>query len=171
MTQRPLDNCYWVVPGRFLAGEYPGSDNRIEAKDKIERLLRFGVNCFIDLTHEDDGLEPYQEVLQQAEGSRGIRLFKFPIPDVSVPRSRESAASILDAIDEAMQRGEVVYLHCWGGVGRTGVVVGCWLARHGQRGQSALDSLQLLWQQCGKSRFRKSPETREQEDFVRAWVE
>ncbi len=21
---RPHDNCYWVEPGRFLAGEYPG---------------------------------------------------------------------------------------------------------------------------------------------------
>ena len=34
---------------------------------------------------------------------------------------------------------------------------------------SALDSLQILWRQCGKSRYRKTPETREQEDFVRAW--
>ena len=33
-----------------------------------------------------------------------------------------------------------MYLHCWGGVGRTGTVVGCWLVRHGRTGDEALGS-------------------------------
>ena len=47
-------------------------------------------------------------------------------------------ASILDAIDAALDGGKTVYVHCWGGVGRTGTVVGCWLVRHGKTGDEAL---------------------------------
>ena len=38
---------------------------------------------------------------------------------------------ILDEVDGALADGGSVYVHCWGGIGRTGTVVGCWLVRHG----------------------------------------
>ena len=38
---------------------------------------------------------------------------------------------ILDDIDDARASGGTAYVHCWGGVGRTGTVIGCWLVRHG----------------------------------------
>ena len=38
---------------------------------------------------------------------------------------------ILDDVDAALADGGAVYVHCWGGIGRTGTVVGCWLVRHG----------------------------------------
>jgi hypothetical protein len=66
---------------------------------------------------------------------------------------------------------KIVYLHCWGGVGRTGLIVGCWLARHGYKGQAALDRLRGLWQNCPKSTHRKSPETGEQEQYIISWEE
>ena len=38
---------------------------------------------------------------------------------------------ILDEVDDGAREGGAVYVHCWGGIGRTGTVVGCWLLRHG----------------------------------------
>ena len=38
---------------------------------------------------------------------------------------------ILDEIDGAILNGKTVYVHCLGGIGRTGTVVGCYLVRHG----------------------------------------
>ena len=38
---------------------------------------------------------------------------------------------ILDAIDDIFLKVKFPYIHCWGGIGRTGTVVGCWLIRHG----------------------------------------
>jgi protein-tyrosine phosphatase len=70
-----------------------------------------------------------------------------------------------------MANGEMVYVHCWGGVGRTGVVIGCWLARNGSMGESALLRLRQLWQHCPKSRTRQSPETAEQEGYIIGWKE
>jgi len=49
----------------------------------------------------------------------------------------------LDAIYDAIDAGETLYLHCWGGVGRTGTVVG---GRGPPPGSFTLDSLpRRLW--------------------------
>jgi len=60
---------------------------------------------------------------------------------------------ILDQIDRGMEQNPAVYLHCWGGRGRTGTVVGCYLARHGMAvGEAALDLLGELRQNEPKYR-------------------
>ncbi len=162
---QPVDNCYWVVPGQLLAGEYPGAMDAAFARTKIGALLEAGITTFIDLTREEDGLLPYTHLLQGATHER------FPIRDYSVPDSPADMVAILDAIDGHLQQGRMVYVHCWGGVGRTGVVVGCWLARHGYEGVAALDRLRELWRQCPKSAQRVSPETEEQEQYIVNWNE
>ena len=76
---------------------------------------------------------------------------RHPIRDLSVPRSPQDMASILDALDEALEGGRNVYVHCWGGVGRTGTVVGCWLVRHGLTGDQALAQIAGWWRGVEKS--------------------
>ena len=64
--------------------------------------------------------------------------------------------AVLDAIDIALCEGHGVYIHCWGGVGRTGTVVGCWLKRHldgkiCQAYPTVSKTLDDLWKECPKS--------------------
>ena len=162
--KQPIDNCYWVDPGRLLAGEYPGDVDDESAQRKLARLTDAGVTAFIDLTEEGE-LHPYAHWLETVAYER------FPIPDVSVPDSPAATVAALDAIDRHIAGDRVVYVHCWGGVGRTGLIVGCWLARHGYDGADALTRLRELWRSCPKSRDRKSPETPEQERYVLEWKE
>jgi protein-tyrosine phosphatase len=75
---------------------------------------------------------------------------------------------ILNAIDQRLQAGQKVYVHCIGGIGRTGITVGCYLARHGLSGEEALLELENLRQQAA-SWFRRSPESDLQIEFVRRW--
>ena len=161
---RPITNCYWVVCGKLLAGEYPRNFDDPTSREKVASLADAGVNVFIDLT-EDGELFSYRQWLGTATHSR------FPIKDGSIPRSAAQTVEILDAIDHHIDAGLTVYVHCWGGIGRTGTIIGCWLARHGYVGQDALDRLQELWQECPKSRYRKSPETPEQRDYILGWQE
>ena len=79
--------------------------------------------------------------------------------------------AILNTIDEAIQNGKGVYVHCWGGVGRTGIVVGCYLVRHGLAPQQALERLQTLFKTRPQNYYTTSPETSEQFEFVRSWRE
>jgi protein-tyrosine phosphatase len=62
---------------------------------------------------------------------------RLPIRDFSVPTALELEAA-LDEIDAELAVGGLVYVHCWAGCGRTGVVVGSWLVRHGMAPQEAL---------------------------------
>ncbi len=171
----PFDRSYVVVPGRFLAGVYPASDQAAETTDKLRRLLAVGVDHVVNLTepHEANwqgvALVNYEPELTAlaAERGREIVCHRFPIRDLDVPPVATMQA-ILDDIDQAVAAGRKVYLHCWGGRGRTGTVVGCYLARHGLTGDKALALVRYLRRTDAKA-HTESPETDEQKHFVRAW--
>ena len=86
MNPTPIKYSYWVIPGKFLAGEYPRQLEKEASKEKIDALIQAGVTAFIDLTEARDGLEPYTPFLDRY-ASKGVTHQQFPIRDVSVPAS------------------------------------------------------------------------------------
>ena len=165
--ERPIDNCYWVAPGKLLAGQYPRNIEEATSAAKMRKILDAGVTAFIDTTEEGEK-KPYTHLLPD-----GVSHERFAIEDVGVPGSPARTKATLDAIDRHIAAGETVYVHCWGGHGRTGVIVGCWLARHGQPGDAALDRLHELWQACLPKALDKPecPQTYSQFAYVRNWRE
>ena len=124
-------HAWWAEPGSVLAGEYPGDPDPRRASEKVNLLVDRGVRTFVDLTTDADGLAPYAEHVTAAASTRALDLRRHhaPIPDLDV-----AADEVYDGIVEvvrAEQRRGAVYVHCWGGVGRTGTVVGCLLADAG----------------------------------------
>jgi protein-tyrosine phosphatase len=89
------------------------------------------------------------------------------IPDMDTP-APEEMVRILEAIDAALEAGQTVYVHCYGGIGRTGTVVGCYLARHGMSGTDALREIARL-RQGTPDGWVRSPQTRAQCEMVRNW--
>ena len=171
---RPIPNSYWVEPGRLAAGEYPGAFHPSDAAAKARTLLEAGIDHFIDLTQRRDPLEPYERIAREQGRAMGrtVRYERHPVRDMSIPRRAGEMAAILDAIDDALDRGSTVYVHCWGGIGRTGTVIGCWLVRHGLTGEDALRQIADWWQHVEKSRFHPvSPQTDQQRAYIRAWTE
>lgn len=164
----PIPNSYWVLPGRLLAGEYPGSTSRGEAMERVRMLLDAGIDSFVDLTEEGE-LPAYESLLPGlTEQHVGYR--RLPIVDHSIPESHAHMARIVDAIEAELGAGRRVYVHCHAGIGRTGMAMGCYLIRSGLPNDEALSRLQVLWRQCGRSqRWPTVPETREQIQFVRGW--
>ena len=163
--EAPIKYAYWVEEGRLLAGEYP--------LEHLQALLDAGVTAFIDLTRPGESsrrgdLPPYREQLEQLADS-AARHLPFPIPDMRVP-SEARTAEILDAIDAELSAGGIPYVHCRAGVGRTGTIIGCWLARHGERGDAALERLAALWEGTALSEhFPRTPENDLQHEYVRDW--
>ena len=124
MVRVPITASYWAAD-RLLAGEYPGAWDGMHAARRLRAFANQDVTLFVDLTHPADGLEPYERLLE----TPAVRV-SHPIVDMgttTVPHM----SRILDEIDVGLEDGRTVYVHCWGGRGRTGTVVGCWLVRHG----------------------------------------
>jgi hypothetical protein len=169
---RPIPESYWVLPGRFLAGEYPGEPNEELTRKRIDALIEAGFDLFIDLTKSNETW-PYSNILLdeiKIYEAEAVHL-RFPIGDFGLPAPQQMN-SILDTIDQNLQEGRKIYLHCWGGIGRTGTTVGCYLVRKGKTGEEALDQLSTWWQGVPKSRYHlHSPETLEQMEFVRTWAD
>jgi ADP-ribosyl-[dinitrogen reductase] hydrolase len=163
---RPLPNSYWVLPGEFLAGEHPlaGVGSPMAALERLRELMDAGIDCFIDLTMSDE-LEAYEHELPA-----GVQYLRRPIRDHGLPARREHMIEILTDLERSLSAGRRVYVHCRAGIGRTGTVVGCFLIERGETGDSALNALNRLWQQCARSAsWSYVPETEDQVEFVRAW--
>ncbi len=168
----PIPESYWVEPGRLLAGEYPGGFDVELTRKRIDALLEAGFDTFIDLTGLNEIVAYPQALFEEAKVYElDVKYYHFPIRDFGLP-THDQMKSILDRVDKSLQRGHKVYLHCWGGIGRTGTTVGCYLVRHGKTGKEALDQLAQWWKMVPKSRSHsQSPETQEQADFIRSWAE
>ncbi|MBM3281043.1 MAG: dual specificity protein phosphatase family protein [Candidatus Handelsmanbacteria bacterium] len=172
----PFARSYWVLPGRLLAGYYPGAPTKGEAEQKLNALLQAGIRCVINLVEEEERNEkgetmrPYHQLLAQAAASRGLETsyVRTPVRDQDVP-SAPTMRLILDVIDAALQQRQPVYVHCWGGRGRTGTVVGCFLARHGiTRSERTLERISHL-RRAEETSVKCSPDNEVQREMVRAW--
>jgi hypothetical protein len=168
---RPILESYWVEPGRLLAGEYPGQFDGEMTRKRIDALIQAGFNTFIDLTKPNETVAYISTLMDEAKlYDVEVKHERLAIGDFGLP-TPALMKSILDTIDAELQAGRKIYLHCWGGIGRTGTTVGCYLVRRGKTGDEALRQLVEWWENVPKSRIhQQSPETPEQVEFIRNWA-
>lgn len=172
--QTPFPQSFWVREGAFLAGHYPGAMDPAEADAKLRGLLGAGIRRVVSLIPETEGgrggkpFRPYAERLSElaaAEGFAAVECSRIGFPDAGVPTPARMA-EILDVLDGALRDQRPVYLHCWGGHGRTGTTVACHLVRHGATPEAAIRQL-LTWRRVLPRNWH--PFENAQESFVRDW--
>lgn len=167
-------NHYQVQDGLF-AGEYPGNQSPNVAETRVRELVDKGVRTFIDLTTRVDGLAPYEPIFLEldVDGAMGLKRYSFEIPDMNIPSGPAVMRGVLDLIRAEIAAGRSCYVHCWGGIGRTGTAVGCWLRENGMDGEEALAEVQRLYEshmdERKRAKYPRSPQQPTQLAYVREW--
>jgi protein tyrosine phosphatase (PTP) superfamily phosphohydrolase (DUF442 family) len=171
-----FNRSYWAVPGKLLAGGYPGSEDPIEEERNLKGLIRAGIRHVISLLEPqeygrpDDPFPPYVDHMESiAEKLKiSVTFDQISIKDFSAPTERQMVR-ILNQIDICIKYDKPVYVHCRGGKGRTATVVGCYLARHGfAAGNDVIEMIKELRKNT-RDFSDPSPETKKQINMVVNW--
>ncbi|TWU37489.1 Dual specificity phosphatase, catalytic domain [Novipirellula aureliae] len=174
----PCNRTYWVIDDVLLAGAYPGRPDPADHRQRIASLFNAGMRTFINLQEENETNNSgkpfvrYDNELRRLASDRSEQIahLRFPIPDggtTSIDRMR----CILDAIDLSLAADRPVYIHCFGGMGRTGTAVCCWLLRHRLIStENVFERLTQLRQADVERASWKAPENADQAAFVLSWL-
>ena len=173
----PLERSYWANPGAVLGGAYPGHLDAAHAAANAKNLLDAGVRVFLNLmepgetNHSGKPFAAYTDVIKGQAASSGIDVafHRIPIRDLSVP-DPASMEQIQALLDQALADDQRVYVHCWGGRGRTGTVIGVHLIQHGLAGPDDFVDT-IAWLRRAEPGGGEPLETPEQIEFVRAFTE
>lgn len=188
--KKPFARCYWLNPGRILAGELPTSPDPVEAVEKLQGLLDAGIRTIISLQEENEmsfffnlsrakkktdpaisAFPDYSQFVRKMAERQKIKIdcLRYPIRDMGIPE-RSMMKVILETIENSVNDNRPVYFHCYAGLGRTGTVAGCWLSdQEAYHRQDPLKILDRIRYEQGLSGDGQSPQTGEQRNFVMQW--
>lgn len=180
-----------VLPGMLLCGAMPASLDDAETEQLLTALLEAGVCTFVCLQAEVDlncpesawraghGKRPYlrdaQQVLKRAQESgdprisqRKLDFLHLPIVDGGVTTDSAMSACVEECMRRILVDREVLYVHCWGGHGRTGTLVSVILGRlYNLPSQAALRHTQAYHDAREVCAGVRSPQTPAQRAQVR----
>lgn len=164
LSHKPVGYSY-RVDDNIWAGEYPVWEWSQGARiAQLNLFLDFGINYFLDLT-EDGEMPPYEEFLP-----KGIVRHCFSIPNYGTPPDCEHIMELFRCVSELIRSKPNLrlYIHCVGGVGRTGTIVACYYVYFkGMTAAEALDEMRHRYATHGRSAWSSAPETEAQVDFVK----
>lgn len=170
---KPISESYWVEPGRLLAGEHPGHWDEGIVRRRMSGLLDAGIRLFVDLSAPADAVHPYRTFLEKICRDRGIytRYLAVPLRENAIPDHADNMVYVLRAIQSELHSGGRAYVHCGDGVGRTGMVMGCWLVERGFDPEDALEELARRFAAMNKAKtHRCTPSSAPQAEWVENWV-
>jgi hypothetical protein len=163
----PFSNCWWVTD-QLVAGPVFFAGSFTTTQDNMDALEEAGVHMIVSLVGLDQFYpDPDEAEVIAWEIYPRFFWYGFSLPDGAAP-NKETMGVILQWINVGLLEGGKVFVHCASGCGRTGTIVGCWLADRGiAKGEAALVRIAELRQAAGLS--LPCPETEAQRELVRKW--
>lgn len=145
------------LPGAIGVMSAPGRERELAA-DLDELAAKHGCIVLVSLV-SDRELDLLRIAdLPERSAERGLRVIRFPSGDFSTPDSIEEVVSLTAEIIRIARRGGMVAIHCWAGLGRTGLVAACCLVA---RGLSSSDAIAAV-RRCRPRAIENS----DQEEFI-----
>jgi len=144
-------------PGRLAIVPRPRGGDWLE--DEVRALRDEGFETIVSLLTSEEieelGLTDEAAILRD----HGLRFCNYPIPDLGVPGSRESAREFIEMLHRDLLAGRNIAVHCRGSIGRSGLIASSLLVLSGIDPTDA-------FRQVSAARGFSAPETAEQKDWV-----
>jgi protein-tyrosine phosphatase len=157
-------DVYWLAgpwPGRLAILARPRGEDWLQ--DEIVGWKEAGIDVVVSLLSKNEeaelGLSDEGEFVQRS----GLTFINFPIPDYSVPPSKQATRQLVAELKERLSLGSRVGIHCRQGIGRSSLVAACVLVTAGESAGNVFD-------QIGTARRAKVPDTAEQKDWVTSFA-
>ncbi len=133
----------------------PKPPGGIQLKAYIEFLKSLEVDCVVSLLQQQES-EQFS-LTQEGNNCRenNIAFVNFPIQDHSVPQFFLPFNQLIEKLSQALNKNKIIAIHCYAGIGRTGITAASLLIKNGVQVDIALMDL-------SKARGLRVPETLEQ---------
>jgi protein tyrosine phosphatase (PTP) superfamily phosphohydrolase (DUF442 family) len=128
-----IRNFAWVQPGRVACGEQPPSESAYRLLQQVGIASILSLRAAEEPAQQFEGwVTPYYRVDDEATRCHhvGLRFRHVPWTDNAAPDPTEVAEAIC-VLQEEVDEGRPVYVHCLAGSGRTGVISATWLMAQG----------------------------------------
>lgn len=161
-TSRPGHVALTFAPGKHDEGAYSGATWARDLRTDLDRLVseyRTGLLVVLLSDHELAMLGIPDLV---AEAEKRMQVLRLPIPDGGVPSDVAAVRELVMAIGQAAAEGKNVVIHCRGGLGRAGLIGGCFLASLGL-------SEKEVFARLARRHPTSCPETQAQREWIRGF--
>jgi len=140
-------NFSWVMDHKLAGSRGPRS------KQDLMSLTEQGVGALVRLVEPGEAWVTTKDV-----NDAGMEDYNEPVQDFTAP-TQVQIDKIITYIDSHLERGVPVGVSCNAGIGRTGVILACYLVH---KGFTAKDALELVRKKRGRG-----PEVPEQAEAIK----
>lgn len=154
-----MTDIYWIPrkgPGKLGVMPRPRGGDKLE--DELKHIRSSGVEILVSTLTDLEIMELDLEKQNSLSKKSGLDFRRFPILDRSIPR-KDRAPKFLKELNNELQNGKTIVIHCRQGIGRSGLMAASLLILEGEKPSAAMKRLTQV-------RGVTVPETPEQN----AWI-
>lgn len=162
-----LTELPYGLPGRIYRSPMPYSD-RDPGGRLFQAYQEAGVSVVALLSEPWEWVERAEFDLAAFYQEQGLEVLHLPIPDFGIP-SLEALEGLVETIVDRARQGRHVVIHCYAGIGRTGLVAAClacrvlglppweamaWVRCYIHGAVESLEQREIVFQYCARRRFQ-----------------
>jgi protein-tyrosine phosphatase len=153
-------NIYWIPGpwvGRLAILARPRRGDWLA--DEVEGWRDAGVEVVVSLLSEDEEVELGLDAEKDLVEANSLSFINFPIKDYDVPSSEIAVRQLVNGLEDLLDQGKSVGIHCRASVGRSSVVAACLLVNHGE-------DAEISFERISTARGVTVPDTEAQREWV-----
>jgi protein-tyrosine phosphatase len=145
MKKHPFDKLQLKNGGTFILTPCPGTKD-VELKLTISQLKEAGAKAIISVMFDEEMSKLNASLLPTYCNELNVKWFQLPILDDDAPRDDFEKAfnTNLEQILNMLNNQESIAVHCKGGSGRTGLVIGLLMLKLGYVKEDIIKQVQQV---------------------------